>query len=125
MNRDHGSRMTFVASLGALLAVTGCAPLAANEPRPAKSSVGCMRAAIEGRDFSGLSDAQAHCIAAGLIARRCSVTESMLAGVGKEIRDALGAGDAEWRDLTADREGVQCAKSADHDRQVVACCTAF
>ena len=70
-----------------------------------------MRAAIAGRDLESLPDGEAHCFAAGLIARRCSVTESMLASVGKEIQDAIGAGDAEWRDLSADRRGVHCARN--------------
>ena len=45
-----------------------------------------MRAALAGRDLESRPDGEAHCIAAGLIARRCSVTESLLASFGKEIR---------------------------------------
>jgi hypothetical protein len=81
-----------------------------------------MRAAIAGRDLESLPDSEAHCFAAGLIARRCSVTESMLASVGKEIQDAFGAGDAEWRDLSADRRGVRCARNTADEEELSACC---
>lgn len=49
-------------------------------------------------------------MAAGLIAQRCSRTEAYLASIGKELRDALGFGDAEWSDWRADRAGLRCAK---------------
>jgi hypothetical protein len=81
-----------------------------------------MRAAIVGRDLERLPDAEAHCLAAGLIARRCSLTESMLASVGKEIQDVIGAGDAEWRDLSSDRRGVHCAQNSRGEEELVACC---
>jgi len=81
-----------------------------------------MRAASAGRDLESRPDGEAHCLAAGLIARRCSVTESMLASVGKEIQDAIGAGDAEWRDLSADRRGVHCASNTADEEELSACC---
>ena len=70
-----------------------------------------MTAAIRGRHLDELPDSQAHCIAAGLIARQCSVTEATLASVGKELRDLLGGGDAEWRDLGNDHRGIRCARA--------------
>jgi hypothetical protein len=82
-----------------------------------------MEAAIGGHGLTELPDKQAHCIAAGLIARHCSVTESMLASVGKEIRDALGHGDAEWGDLRADRHGIACARGIPGDEALRSCCT--
>lgn len=82
-----------------------------------------MRAAIEGRGLSQLPDSEAHCLAAGLIARRCSVTESMLASVGKEIRDAFGEGDAEWRDLRNDRRGIACARAGSSEEALRSCCS--
>jgi hypothetical protein len=100
----------------------GCAPLATTEERPAKSSLGCMQRAIAGHDLEALPDSEAHCIAAGLIARHCSVSEAMMASVGKEIRDLLGAGDAEWRDLGSDRRGVVCARHSGNDAELQACC---
>jgi hypothetical protein len=81
-----------------------------------------MRAAIAGRDLKALPDEEAHCIAAALIAWRCSATEAMLASVGKEIQDALGAGDAEWRDLEADRRGLACARNATDAAALERCC---
>jgi hypothetical protein len=106
-----------VASLAA-----GCAPLATREERPAKSSLECMQRAIAGHDLEALPDSEAHCIAAGLIARHCSVSEALMASVGKEIRDLFGAGDAEWRDLGSDRRGVACARHAETDADLQACC---
>jgi hypothetical protein len=100
----------------------GCAPLATTEERPAKSSLGCMESAVAGHDLESLPDSAAHCIAAGLIARHCSVSEAMMAGVGKEIRDLFGAGDAEWRDLGWDRRGVACARHSGSDAELQACC---
>jgi hypothetical protein len=117
---QHRSALTALA--GMTIAVAGCAPLATTEGRASKSSVGCMRAAIAGRDLERLPDSEAHCFAAGLIARRCSVTESMLASIGKEIQDVIGAGDAEWRDLSSDRRGVHCARTAQEEHELAECC---
>jgi hypothetical protein len=106
--------------LASLLA-TSCAPLPTYENRAGKSSLACMQSAIAGRSFEGLHDYEAHCIATGLIALRCSVTESWLAGVGKELRDLLGSGDAALNDLRADGRGVQCARTQGKDG-LDACC---
>jgi hypothetical protein len=81
-----------------------------------------MQAALRERLPTDLPDAPTHCIAAGLIARYCSVTEATLASVGKELRDLLGSGDAEWRDLQSDRRGVDCARTAATDAGLQACC---
>lgn len=116
---NAASWMLLLAFLGA----AGCAPLPTRETRPAKSSLGCMQATLNGRRLENLLDDQAHCMAAGLIARYCSVTESMLASIGKEIRDALGPGDAEWRDLRSDRRGVTCARASISDAELRGCCT--
>lgn len=102
--------------IGALmLCLAGCtiAP-----DRPAQSSYECMRVVRDGLP-AGLPDKRAHCEASALIAQRCSVLEAYLAGIGKELRDALGFGDPEWSDWQADRAGVGCAKQND----VAACCT--
>jgi hypothetical protein len=99
-----------------------CAPLAVDESRAAQSSLGCMRAALAGYDFNARPDHEAHCLAAGLIARRCSSSEAWLASYGKELRDLLGQGDAEWRDVGSDRQGIQCARSATDETSLVECC---
>lgn len=92
------------------------------EPRAAQSSLGCMHAALQDRLPEKLPDAQAHCIAAGLIARYCSITEASLASIGKELKDLLGPGDAEWRDLGSDRAGIRCARGATNDGELRECC---
>jgi hypothetical protein len=69
-------------------------------------------------------DATAHCFAAGLITRYCSVTEAWLASIGKEIQDMFGPGDAEWRDLAADRQGIRCARRVNNNTDLRTCCEA-
>jgi hypothetical protein len=46
-----------------------------------------------------------------------------MAGIGKELRDLLGRGDAEWRDWRADRAGITCAREAKDDTEIVNCCS--
>jgi hypothetical protein len=81
-----------------------------------------MHAAMSERLPSNIPDAQAHCIASGLIARYCSVTEATMAGWGKELKDLLGPGDAEWRDLVSDRQGIACAHVSSTDGELMSCC---
>ena len=69
-----------------------------------------------------LPDKRAHCLAGGLIARYCSITEAYLAGAGKEVRDLLSRGDAEWQDWQADRAGIACARQEQNDAGLGACC---
>jgi hypothetical protein len=83
-----------------------------------------MEAAIAKLPLTGLPDYRAHCEAAGLIARYCSVAEAAMASVGKEIRDLFTGGDAQWRDLMSDRHGVQCAGTARNDAELASCCAA-
>lgn len=81
-----------------------------------------MQAAVRERLPEHLPDAQAHCLAAGLIARYCSVTEASLASIGKELQDLFGHGDAEWRDLQADRRGIRCARQTRDSEGLTDCC---
>jgi hypothetical protein len=81
-----------------------------------------MRAAVANLPSSALSDAQLHCLAAGLIALHCSVAEARLASYSKEIADIFGPGQAEWRDLRANRRGIACARSATSDAALIECC---
>lgn len=69
-----------------------------------------------------LPDKRAHCLAAGLIARHCSVGEAYFAGAGKELRDLFGHGDADWADWRADRIGIRCARRVGDDEQLRQCC---
>lgn len=69
-----------------------------------------------------MPDDQAHCRAAGLIARRCSTTEAWMASWGKELTDLFDGGDAEWRDLRSDSIGRRCAHSIASDEELATCC---
>jgi hypothetical protein len=70
----------------------------------------------------GLPDKQAHCLAAGGIATRCSAWEARLAGIGKEFSDLFGRGDPSWADWQADRAGLNCAKRAQNSQELTECC---
>ena len=106
-----------------IVLAAACAPLPHYEQRLARSSLGCMKAAIKDQQLESIPDWQAHCIAAGLIALHCSVTEAGMASVGKELKDLFGHGDAEWRDLESDSRGVRCARGSSSDAQLRSCCT--
>jgi hypothetical protein len=81
-----------------------------------------MRTALIAHGTLPADDARAHCMAAGLIATHCSVTEAWLASLGKELLDLLGPGDAEWADLAADRRGIACARQTPSNAAFEACC---
>jgi hypothetical protein len=106
--------------LGAPLAA--CTTLAGREHRPAAPSYECMRAVVSEKLPPDLPEKRAHCLGAGLIARYCSVSEAYLAGAGKELRDVLGAGDADWTDWQADRAGIDCARHVQDDSGIASCC---
>jgi hypothetical protein len=112
---------TFVSLACALLSLSGCASLSGE--RLAHSSYGCMEAVVREKVPRDLIDKHRHCLAGGLIARYCSVSEAHLAGLGKELSDLLGPGDAEWSDWRADRAGVRCARESVTDADVAVCCT--
>ncbi len=98
--------------------LAGCAGAA---QRPAVSTLGCAQAVVEALP-PGLTDPEKHCLASAGIARHCSNFEAWLAGWGKEVRDAFGAGDAAWEDLVADRLGRRCAAQADSEDRLMECC---
>ena len=106
----------------AMTMLAGCATVPNRPVRPAKSSYGCMKSVVQEKVPTGIPDSRAHCLAAGLIARYCSGTEAYMAGAGKELRDLLGAGDAEWSDWRADRIGIDCARRASDDAALATCC---
>jgi hypothetical protein len=118
-----------MAPAGALLLVSagllqGCTPVGNAAVRPAPSSLACMREAIRDRLPQDVDDATRHCLASGLIALSCSPLEAWLAGWGKEASDLLGAGDAEQRDLAADRQGRECARERGTAEALLQCCLA-
>ena len=117
---QRASPKTFMLALSLLL--SGCATLS-GEPRAARSTTGCARAVLSSKVPAGLSDKHTHCMAAGMIARYCSVPEAYLAAVGKEIKDLFTpGGDAQWSDLRADSAGIRCAGSENSDTGLAVCC---
>ncbi len=83
-----------------------------------------MSAVLKQKLTPNLPAPRAHCLASGSIARYCSVTEAYLAGAGKECRDLVTGGDAEWSDWRADRAGIGCARTARSDAELAECCAA-
>jgi hypothetical protein len=83
-----------------------------------------MEAVLREKLPTTFPDKRAHCLAGGLISRYCSITEAYLAGAGKEVRDLLGHGDAEWQDWRADRVGIECARQSADDSALAECCSA-
>ena len=81
-----------------------------------------MRSVLAAHAPLPAADRQAHCLAAGLIASHCSITEAWLASLGKEVMDLLGPGDAEWGDLAADGRGIACARRVQSNAALEACC---
>jgi hypothetical protein len=104
--------------------LTACATITNRPTRLAHSSYGCMEAVLREKLPAELPDKRAHCLAGGLISRYCSITEAYLAGAGKEVRDLLGKGDAEWADWRADRVGIECAGESSDDAALAQCCSA-
>lgn len=108
--------------LSAALCLAACSPLVPRNERPARSTLSCAHAVLDTKLPTPIPDAMAHCLAAGFIARYCSVGEAYLAGLGKEVEDTFGPGDAEWRDWQSDRRGIACAKRATDDAALYRCC---
>jgi hypothetical protein len=104
-----------------LLGLSACT---STPDRPADSTLGCASAVVALLP-AGLNDPEKHCVASAGITRRCSRLEAWLAGWGKEVDDALGHGDASWKDLSADRAGRRCASAVHEDIDaLVECCRA-
>jgi hypothetical protein len=120
--RERAARIARASSSLLLLLLGACGTVPHRPERLAHSSYGCMKAVLDSKLPSNLPDSRAHCLASGLIARYCSIPESYLAGIGKEVRDLLGPGDAQWRDLKADWAGIDCARHAGSDAALTACC---
>ena len=71
---------------------------------------------------AGLTDPEKHCVASAGIAMHCSRFEAWLLGYGKELRDALGSGDAAWADVGANRIGRRCAAIHVTPDALIDCC---
>lgn len=123
----RGEGLLYITRIAAATLLTanlaGCTTVASRPPRLAPSSYACMRAVLQEKLPTDLPEKRAHCLAGGLIARYCSLSEAYLAGAGKELRDLLGAGDAQWTDWRADRVGIDCARVAADDLELASCCS--
>jgi len=102
-------------------ALAGCST-APGVQRLEPSSYDCMHAVVQKFIPAGIPDKQAHCLAAGYIARYCSRSEAYIAGAGKEFTDLFDGGDAEWGDWVADRIGIACEAHAASDAALASCC---
>lgn len=111
-------------AIAALLLCAACTPLQRKAPRLAQASYDCMHAAVVRYVPREANDTLQHCLAAGFIARRCSVAEARLASWGKEFTDIFDGGDPSAADLRADRTGIACARRADTDANLIECCEA-
>jgi hypothetical protein len=81
-----------------------------------------MRAVVRDKLPQPLPDKQAHCLAAGLIARDCSRAEAYIAGYGKEFTDIFDGGDPEIGDIRADLMGIRCASASTTTHELASCC---
>lgn len=81
-----------------------------------------MEAAVEKANIVEAGDRLAHCLAAGAIARYCSISEAYLAAIGKELKDLFTRGDAQWADWQADRVGIACARESRDAAALAKCC---
>ncbi len=72
-------------------------------------------------------DKNNHCSVSCLLSLRCSLTEVALAGYYKELRDVLGPGSADARDLEANRIGRDQVryKRARTDRECLSQCDLY
>jgi RHS repeat-associated protein len=68
------------------------------------SVAGTVGAALTG------GDKYRHCVVSCEITRRCGRYAAYAAGIGKEIMDVVGDGNAEWEDWLADLKGIECAQ---------------
>ena len=79
---------------------------------PVKSSLGCgwdIYQSEKNKFPKGTSDKYKHCVISCKIRLKCGGFAAGAGGVGKEILDVFGPGNAEWNDLVADFSGIKCA----------------
>jgi hypothetical protein len=115
------TRWRVVAGVAATTLLGACAA-APGVQRLSSSSLGCMRAVVREKLPQNLPDKQAHCLAAGLIARYCSRPEAYIAGYGKEFTDIFDGGDPEIGDIKADLMGIDCAAVSITTDALPGCC---
>jgi hypothetical protein len=67
-------------------------------------------------------DKYRHCVVACEITGRCGKFAAIVAGIGKEIMDVVGDGNAEWEDWKADLKEIECAEDIDGDKRTKKTC---
>jgi RHS repeat-associated protein len=65
----------------------------------------------------GDNDKYKHCVVSCYIDVTCNYATAVAAGIGKEIKDMWGPGNAEWADWQADREGIKCGENIKKTKQ--------
>jgi hypothetical protein len=120
----RGQQGAALTAATATLLLIACMPLDRSMPRPARGSLDCMRSIVREQVPVAAGDKLKHCLATGLIARHCSVSEARIAAWGKEITDVFDGGDPSAADIRADRAGLSCARDSADDAGLRACCAA-
>ncbi|OUR96686.1 hypothetical protein A9Q84_10105 [Halobacteriovorax marinus] len=63
-----------------------------------------------------------HCAYSCILRKKCGYIESWAVGIGKEIADLIGDGNAEMDDLRADAIGIKLGKRVRHIKQCLPAC---
>jgi RHS repeat-associated protein len=88
--------------------------------------LGCAEQASQQveRDNPGSNDKYRHCVVECKLSGRCGNAIAGAIGVGKELKDVFGPGEADVEDLKADLDGLACGSSTDEprDEDCKACC---
>jgi RHS repeat-associated protein len=81
-----------------------------------ETAIQCMNRIAKKYENMNVSDKYKHCMSAGEIYSECGPLSSYIASFGKEFKDLLGPGDASFKDLAADFDGIGCAKESGEDK---------
>ena len=78
-----------------------------------KSMMGCINRVVSQRSKfpPKTNDKYKHCVVSCYISDECGHFAAALAGIGKEVKDMFGPGNAEWADWKADVSGMDCSKN--------------
>jgi len=89
-------------------------PPPAPPPPPIQGFGKCMKYAKEtAKHYQSVkaNDKWKHCVVSCKVAKMCGSAFAGLVGVGKEVQDIFGPGNAEWGDLQADYAGIALAEN--------------
>jgi hypothetical protein len=68
------------------------------------------------------NDKAKHCSVSCIVAYNCSRTGSFLIGALKEFQDIFTKGDADWKDMKANRSGIKFSKIVDNENECFDAC---